>query len=70
MLYCGPKCVHLPEVILGDFERMDKETSAAEAKAEREWTALSREMQLSLSKKRTALSSTESALARMGSKLQ
>ena len=54
-----------PEVILGDFERMDKETSAAEAQAEREWTALSREKQLSLSKKRTALSGTESALARM-----
>jgi len=54
--------VGMLEVILGDFERMDKETSAAEAKAEREWTALSREMQLSLSKKRTALSSTESAI--------
>merc|ERR1719421_2806860 len=54
--------VGMLEVILGDFERMDKETSAAEAQAEREWTALSREMQLSLSKKRTALSGTESAI--------
>merc|ERR1719359_2690936 len=54
--------VGMLEVILGDFERMDKETSAAEAQAEREWKDLSRTMQLSLSKQRTALSGTESAI--------
>merc|ERR1719359_759497 len=54
--------VGMLEVILGDFERMDKETSAADAAAEREWKDLSRQMQLSLSEKRSSLTGTDSAI--------